>query len=85
MATNSTLNPYPYKGHDSRIGQYHTTVGRIAAQQIKEHIAQPGTSHRTAHCTAQHRMATLVCDCTVVHTGPCLVAGQLTTTTTDIC
>ena len=27
-------------------------------------------------------MATLVCDCTVVHTGPFLLAGQLTTTTT---
>ena len=27
-------------------------------------------------------MATLVCDCTVVHTVPCLLAGQFTTTIT---
>ena len=29
--------------------------------------------------------ATLVCDGTVVHTRPCLLAGQLTTTTESLC
>ena len=29
---------------------------------------------------SQYRVPTLVCDCTVVHRGPCLLAGQLTTT-----